>query len=48
VASSGLKSVKEAITHLKLDQANPGKLQKLDELAAEHRRVSIGQKNRPI
>jgi hypothetical protein len=31
--------VKKAITHLKLDQANPGKLQKLDELAAEHQRV---------
>ena len=31
--------VKKAITHLKLDQANPGKLHKLDELAAEHRRV---------
>jgi hypothetical protein len=31
--------VKKAITHLKLDQANPGKLHQLDELAAEHRRV---------
>jgi putative transposase len=31
--------VKKAITHLKLDQANPGKLAKLDELAAEHQRV---------
>jgi ribosomal protein L37AE/L43A len=31
--------VKKAITHLKLDQANPSKLQKLDELAAEHQRV---------
>ena len=31
--------VKKAITHLKLDQANPGKLQKLDALAAEHQRV---------
>jgi hypothetical protein len=31
--------VKKAITHLKLDQANPGKLKKLDELAAEHQRV---------
>ncbi|MGD0753242.1 MAG: transposase [Anaerolineales bacterium] len=31
--------MKKAITHLKLDQANPGKLQKLDELAAEHQRV---------
>ena len=31
--------VKKAITHLKLDQANPGKLHKLDELAAEHQRV---------
>jgi putative transposase len=31
--------VKKAITHLKLDQANPGKLAKLDELAVEHQRV---------
>lgn len=31
--------VKKAITHLKLDQANPSKLQKLDELAAEHQRL---------
>jgi hypothetical protein len=31
--------VKKAITHLKLDHANPGKLAKLDELAVEHRRV---------
>jgi len=31
--------VKKAITHLKLDQANPSKLQKLAELAAEHQRV---------
>lgn len=31
--------VKKAITHLKLDQANPSKLAKLDELATEHRRV---------
>jgi len=31
--------VKKAITHLKLDQANPGKLHKLDELAVEHQRV---------
>src|SRR5574341_1501566 len=31
--------VKKAITHLKLDQANSIKLQKLDELAAEHQRV---------
>jgi len=31
--------VKKAITHLKLDQANPGKLHKLDELAVEHPRV---------
>jgi IS605 OrfB family transposase len=31
--------VKKAITHLKLNQANAGKLQKLDELASEHRRV---------
>jgi hypothetical protein len=33
------RTVKKAITHLKLNQANPGKLQKLDELAAEHQRV---------
>lgn len=31
--------VKKAITHLKLNQANPGKLHKLDELAVEHQRV---------
>jgi len=31
--------VKKAITHLKLDQANLGKLRKLDELAAEYGRV---------
>ena len=31
--------VKKAITHLKLDQANASKLQKLDELAVEHQRV---------
>ena len=31
--------VKKAITHLKLDQANPSKLAKLDELAIEHQRV---------
>ena len=31
--------MKKAITHLKLDQANPGKLHKLDELAPEHQRV---------
>jgi hypothetical protein len=31
--------VKKAITHLKLDHANPSQLQKLDELAAEHQRV---------
>ena len=31
--------MKKAITHLKLDQANANKLQKLDELAAEHQRV---------
>jgi putative transposase len=31
--------VKKAITHLKLDPANVSKLQKLDELAAEHQRV---------
>jgi Transposase and inactivated derivatives len=32
--------VKKAITHLKLNRANPGKLQKLDELAAEYHRVA--------
>jgi IS605 OrfB family transposase len=43
--SCGLKAilkdntVKKAITHLKLKQANSGKLQKLDELACEHGRV---------
>ena len=31
--------MKKAITHLKLDQANPGKLEKLDELAAEYQRI---------
>lgn len=31
--------MKKAITHLKLNQTNSGKLQKLDELAAEHGRV---------
>src|SRR5512137_717691 len=31
--------VKKAITHLKLEQANPGKLHRLDELAVEHQRV---------
>lgn len=31
--------VKQAIPHLKLDHANPGKLAKLDALAAEHQRV---------
>jgi ribosomal protein L37AE/L43A len=31
--------VKKAITHLKLDQANPGKLERLDELAAEYQRI---------
>jgi hypothetical protein len=31
--------VKKAITQLKLNLANPGKRQKLDELAAEHQRV---------
>jgi hypothetical protein len=31
--------VKKAITHLRLEQANPSKLQKLDELAAEHQRT---------
>jgi IS605 OrfB family transposase len=31
--------VKKAITHLKLNQANSSKLQKLDELAAEHGQV---------
>ena len=33
------KTVKKSITHLKLNQANSKKLQKLDELAAEHQRV---------
>ena len=32
-------AVKKAITHLKLNRANPAKLQKLDDLAAEHGRV---------
>jgi hypothetical protein len=31
--------VKKAITHLKLDQANPGKLRRLDALATEYTRV---------
>ena len=31
--------MKKAITHLKLNQANPGKLHKLNELAAENQRV---------
>ena len=31
--------MKKAITHLKLDQANPGKLERLDELAAEYQRI---------
>lgn len=31
--------IKKAITHLKLDQANPSKLAKLDALAVEHQRV---------
>ncbi len=31
--------MKKAVTHLKLNQTNPGKLQKLDELAGEHQRV---------
>ena len=31
--------MKKAITHLKLDQANPGKLKELDELAAEYQRI---------
>ncbi len=34
--------MKKAITHLKLNQANPGKLHKLNELAAEHQRVVQG------
>jgi hypothetical protein len=33
------RTVKKAVTHQKLNQANPGKLQKLDELAGEHQRV---------
>ena len=31
--------MKKAITHLKLDQANPGKLERLDELASEYQRI---------
>ncbi len=31
--------MKKAITHLKLDRANPGKLERLDELAAEYQRI---------
>ena len=31
--------MKKAITHLKLEQANPGKLKRLDELAAEYQRI---------
>jgi hypothetical protein len=31
--------MKKAITHLKLDQANPGKVGKLNALAVEHQRV---------
>ena len=31
--------MKKAITHLKLDLANPGKLQRLDELATEYQQV---------
>ena len=31
--------MKKAITHLKLDQANPGKLERLEELAVEHQRI---------
>ena len=31
--------MKKAITHLKLDQANPGKLERLDDLAAEYQRI---------
>ena len=31
--------VKKAITHLKLDQANPRKLERLNELAVEHQRI---------
>ena len=32
--------MKKAITHLKLNQANPGKLARLDQLAVEHQRVA--------
>ena len=32
-------TMKKALTHLKLNQANGSKLQKLDELAAEHQRL---------
>jgi ribosomal protein L37AE/L43A len=31
--------VKKAITHLQLDQANPGKLERLNELATEYQRI---------
>ena len=31
--------MKKAITHLKLDQANPAKLERLDELSAEYQRM---------
>ena len=31
--------MKKAITHLKLEQANPGKLERLDELASEYQRI---------
>ena len=31
--------MKKAITHLKLEQANPGKLKRLDELASEYQRI---------
>ena len=31
--------IKKAITHLKLDQANSGKLERLDELASEYQRI---------
>jgi hypothetical protein len=31
--------VKKAITHLKLERVNPGKLHRLDELAVEHQHM---------
>jgi hypothetical protein len=31
--------MKKAVTHLKLDRVKPGKLERLDELAAEYQRI---------